>query len=287
MRGQLVINLQNALVQAGHPVPVVDGVYGHDTETALAEFQGAAGIPSTGQLDEESYLRLIHAGIPELFQRCLQITADFEGTGFTLANGNFDGQGITWGIVGFTLANGELSAMLRKIDSELPRVFENSFGSLATRMREVLDSAPRAQMDFANSISLGNGSRIESNWEEAFRKLGSDPGVQNIQLERVVNVYKNKADSDAAALNLQQELSVGLCFDVAVQNGGLKPEELSALRGAQATTESATRQLMAELVSERSKPKFRLDVLTRKMTFAIGTGTVHDAKYALDGWGLG
>ena len=48
----------------------------------------------------------------------LQITADYKGTGFTLANGNFDGAGITWGIVGFTLSNGELSTMLRDVDQQ-------------------------------------------------------------------------------------------------------------------------------------------------------------------------
>jgi len=286
VRGQIVIDLQKALVRAGHAVPIVDGVYGHDTEVAIAAFQRDAGLSETGQVDEETHWKLMQAGIPDLFLRCLQITADYEGTGFTLANGNFDGQGITWGIVGFTLANGELSAMLRDIASQFTQVFSDSFGSLAGRMREVLAAAPRAQMDFANSISRGDGSRIEHDWEEAFHKLGSDPNVQRIQLQRVVNVYKGKADSDAQVLNLQEELSVGLCFDVSVQNGGLNPGELSALRRNQSGNEGDTRMMMADLVSQRAKPRYRQDVLARKMTFATGSGTVHGDRYALDGWGF-
>jgi hypothetical protein len=33
-----------------------------------------------------------------------------------------------WGIVGFTLSNGELGRMLQQIDKDLPQVFSDAFG---------------------------------------------------------------------------------------------------------------------------------------------------------------
>ena len=35
-----------------------------------------------------------------------------------------------------------------------------------------------------------------------------------------------------------------------------------------------------------TKPRFRKDLLDRKMSFANGVGTVHGDQYELDGWGL-
>jgi hypothetical protein len=91
--------------------------------------------------------------------------------------------------------------MLRQIDQQFPNVFSNSFGPLAPQMREVLGQSLQQQMRFPDSISIGNGSRLQPDWAEAFRKLGADPNVQDIQMQRVVQVYKNKADADAQALN--------------------------------------------------------------------------------------
>ena len=234
-----------------------------------------------------TFEKLTNAAIPPVFHRALQITADYEGTGFGLANGNFVGAGITWGIVGFTLSNGELGRMLQQIDQQLPRIFSNAFGPLAARLRQVLAGSHADQMAFANSISIGNGNHVAHDWDEAFHQLGADPGVQDIQLARVDTVYKKIADDNAAALGLQEELSVALCFDVSVQNGGLKQSEVARVQQATAgQSEKQKRRFIAELVADRSNPRFRKDVLDRKMSFASGAGTVHGDEYELDGWGL-
>jgi hypothetical protein len=209
------------------------------------------------------------------------------GTGFGLANGNFDGAGITWGIVGFTFSNGELVRMLQQIDQQLPQVFSNAFGPLAGKLRNVLAGSHADQMAFANSISIGNGNHVAHDWDEAFHRLGADPGVQDIQLARVDTVYKKIADDNATALGLQEELSMALCFDVSVQNGGLKPSEVARVQQATAgQSEKQKRQFIADLVADRSNPRFRKDVLDRKMSFANGAGSVHGEQYELDGWGL-
>lgn len=50
--------------------------------------------------------------------------------------------------------------------------------------------------------------------------------------EGVAKVYKKIADDNAAALRLQAELSVALCFDVSVQNGGLKQSGVARVKEA-------------------------------------------------------
>jgi len=192
VRGQIVTDIQNALGKAGHPVPMVDGVYGRDTQTAVSDFQKAQGLPETGDVDDVTFERLTRAAIPPVFHRSLQITADYEGTGFGLANGNFDGAGITWGIVGFTFANGELVRMLQQIDKQLPQVFSDAFGLLGGKLRNVLAGSHADQMAFANSISIGNGNHVAHDWDEAFHRLGADPGVQVIQLPSGYRLQKDR-----------------------------------------------------------------------------------------------
>jgi hypothetical protein len=168
--------------------------------------------------------------------------------------------GIPWGIVGFTWANGELVKMLQQIDKELPEVFSDAFGPLAGKLRNVLAGSHADQMAFANSISIDDGNHVVHDWDVAFRRLGADPGVQAIQLARVDTVYKKIADQNLAALGLEEELSVALCFDVSVQNSGLTPSEVARVK--QATTgqsEKQKRLFIAELVADRSKGEFRKD----------------------------
>ena len=93
-------------------------------------FQEQNHLAATGKVDDETWQELMSSPAPDLRQRCLQITADLEGTGFTKAVGNFDGAGITWGIIGFTLSNGELGAVLTEIRSTHPAVFSAAFGEL-------------------------------------------------------------------------------------------------------------------------------------------------------------
>ena len=43
---------------------------------------------------------------PSLFERCLQVTARLEGHGYQMVAGDFDGAGLIWGVIGFTLKHG-------------------------------------------------------------------------------------------------------------------------------------------------------------------------------------
>ena len=227
---------------------------------------------------------------PDLKQRCLQITAEFEGTGFTKAVGNFDGAGITWGIIGFTLSNGELGAVLTEIRSRHPAVFSAAFGELEAKIVEVLNSSHAAQINFANSISLGSSKmRILDVWAKAFERLGSDPSVQAIQLQRTENFFEI-AERDRQRFNVQNELGLALCFDIAVQNGGIDSTERARIRAKidqnHPTTQQDLRIIIANVVAENSRPQFIEDVRRRKMTIATAEGTVHGSRFAVKTWGL-
>src|SRR5262245_50822161 len=96
-RGHLVKRLQRAL---GFSEPDIDGILGGQTRDGVKAFQKSNGLPETGLVDVDAWGGITGLAVPSVEERALALTADFEGHGFELAQGNFDGAGITWGVIG-------------------------------------------------------------------------------------------------------------------------------------------------------------------------------------------
>lgn len=293
-RGNIVVRLQQALQQQGFAPPVLakfaDGDYGEKTATAVRSLQQARGIATSGEIDAPTWGATLHEPLPTLFDRALQLTADFEGHGFGLAQGNFDGAGITWGIIGFTLAGGELQRVMQEIDRRAPGKVDAAFGDLAPAWRAVLAKPPREQIAWADGISLGaSKARLPPAWVQVFARLGALPVTQEVQVDAARQKYFEPALRSAQRLGLRTERGVALCFDTHVQSGGIKPEVFEAAAAfPSGATEGDRLPLLAEAIAQAvSRPQYRADVLARRMCIASGSGTVHGAPYKVASWGLG
>jgi hypothetical protein len=228
---------------------------------------------------------------PGILDRCLQLTADFEGHGFQKLVGNFDGAGLTWGIIGFTLQHGELQQILAEVQQNHPALFAQAFGNLQDELIRVLGQSRSEQLDWAERISTGSKKyRVEPRWEQAFATLGMFPEVQAIQLQRV-NKYWDIAIRDVGRFGLETDMGLALCFDIAVQNGGIDfaSEERRIKRWLDdnpGASERDRRVRIADVVAENSRPQYVEDVRQRKRTIATGEGEVHRARYATRDWGI-
>ena len=154
--GTVITDIQSSLNALSAFDISVDGVFGAQTQDALTGFQTARGLPVTGTVSDTTWTALMHSDEPPIFERCLQIVASFEGTGFTLIEGNFDGAGLTWGIIGFTLSNGELTDnLLQEISIRFPELLTQAFGHEATTLMQSIGPTSNSaqRMAFANSIS--------------------------------------------------------------------------------------------------------------------------------------
>jgi hypothetical protein len=208
--------------------------------------------------------------------------------------GNFDGAGITWGIIGFTLlAGGELGVVLRKINSDFPTLIPTAFGANAAELLRICDPTQTSEADqraFANSVTIGVAGVIEP-WNTSFQTLGGFPEVQALQTQRAHDIYWATAVGDCGALSMQEELDLALMFDVAVQNGGLQNNHLlQPIKDAFATempaTEQERRLIVTRFVTHASNPSSADDVNSRKSCISTGTGTVHGSNYLLSDWAL-
>ena len=293
LRGMIARRIQLDLLRqgfyAGAPERFCDGVYGNDTSTALALLQKARGLPDSGTVDADTWSQLTHDPLPSLFERCLSVTAEFEGHGFGLLQGNFDGAGLTWGVIGFTLSHGEIQRLLADAEDHMPGTLDRVLGPLADTWRSVTARPRAAQVDWANSISQGAGKvQADPAWKAAFARLGEEPVIKRLQMQRAYDAYFVPAAATAHRLQLRSELGVALAFDCHVQNGQSRQRAVAALEPlAGQVAESDMRLRLAQEVARRSAAKWQKDVLGRKSLLATGHATFRGRAYQLANWGLG
>lgn len=285
-RGDLIGQLQNALLTAGFNPGSCDEVFGSDTVRALNEYQKKNGLPCTGCVDEATWKPLMKCDAPSLFERALQLTMAFEGHNYTLAKGNFDGAWLTWGIIGFTMKFGQVQALILEICKTNPALVAEAFGPLADEIKSVCSASPTRQEQWATALTQKNGNLVEP-WHSAFQRFGSFPEVRAAQRQRAFEKYFKPALVTAEKWGLNSELGKALAFDIHVQNGGIKPAAVEQIRRQPpASGERQMRERIAHAVADNARPQYREDVRSRKLTIARGEGIVHGRKYALAQWAL-
>lgn len=281
-------DLRNLGFSAGPPDKFVDGDFGGFTETALAALQTQNGLPNHGAVDENTWGLLTEDPLPTLFERCLGLTAAFEGHGFTLLQGNFDGAGLTWGLIGFTLKSGEIQSLLRDAEAQQPGTLNRTLGVLTAEWMAIVQLPMADQLAFGDSLSRPDRKEVvRADWKAAFERLGNEAHVKRLQMDRAHHKYFVRAAASAQRLNLVSELGVALAFDVHVQNGGFKSAafELAAQLG-DTVSEAELRLRLADQVANSALPEWRDDVRKRKQTIASGVGSVHQHQFRLAAWGL-
>lgn len=238
-------------------------------------------------------------------QKALRITSTFE-TGrplsFSGVTGNFDGQGLSLGLLQWNFGKGSLQPLIRRFIARFPARFNAIFGADAARLQALLD--PHRHHDLMNFASLINDAHnhIVEPWLTRFTQLAEDPDFRQIQLDAVRPVM-DAAEHIAAILCLGTERGLALSFDIATQQGS---SWLNVEIGRTATHRGRTRDAMlrsrliqrqtqlghaltngerlaviANLVADTVLQRFREDVRRRKMTIVRGTGTVHGTQFDL------
>lgn len=284
--GDIVSELQLALV-SDSDLKAADRIYGPGTAAAVKQFQSQKSLPSTGAVDEDTWQDLMQRPVPAAGERALQLTAAFEGHGFGLAVGNFDGALLTWGIIGFTMASGEVQRIIQAVNNSHPELIQQAFGDNAKELLDFLSGTSLAQKEWANEHTLKSGALAEP-WHSMFATFGSFPEVQAEQIKHVQADYLSPAIKTATRLGFTTELGLALCFDIHVQTGGIKSAVMKTLQQQfqSVSVEPDRRKLVANAVADSASAKWKEDVRRRKLTVATGSGTVHGHQYQLTNWGL-
>ena len=292
VRGGQVIELQIGLEFLGFGRGGIDGIFGSQTESAVQAWQMSRRTNPDGWVDATVWRGVTRQDPPSLFRRCLSVTAAFEGHGYTHAAGNWDNAYLTWGIVGFTLRHGNLGEIVRRAEARHPGLMAQVIGhEKSDELMRIINSNSSTRRRWANHISRPPGRyKIQPDWADAFEMLGQRAELRTIQDEVARDVYWVKAVEDFRRFGLSDECDLALCFDTAVQNGGIDNEKAGLIAQGMAAAPGATgetrRSIMANAIADGSDPRYSEDVRSRRMTLATGAGAVHGAGYRIDLWGL-
>lgn len=247
----------------------------------------------------------------------LNISGSFEGAdGWANLTDNFDGQGVSMGLLNQCLGQGSLQPLLIKLRDSRPDVLTALLGP--ARLKSLLAMLARWQVDAAGEAVPGPFSRFDQpfeaailtapsankasvawavanlyaggkftpEWKAELTALASSPEFVSIQIAAAVDDHE-RALAAEARLGLRELRAYLMLFDVVVQNGSLYPEDLAdydAFARANPAADTAARlENILELRLRHVRPRFVADVRARKRAIIRGAGAVHGSPRDLPG----
>jgi len=289
-----------------------DSEWGAESSEELASPQDEAEAPLSFALDTEDESGLSGSGLTPAEQKAVEITSLFETGkrgGFYGLSGNFDGQGLSFGLVNWTIGTGSLQPLLRDFAKEHPARWVSVFGADASRFLQLIsrrDKAAQAEQHrFAvqemNTVSTNARGRkiwtVRQPWVGYFRKLSEDTAFQGIQVRYVRNLLA-RGDYYCRQFQLRSEQAFCFMFDAVASHGKwwlvkkfdrvekrrvLVEKALQALAsryGAGRIPESEVLLAIADVLASTSAQRWADNVRQRKRWFVTGE---HPRKRELEG----
>ena len=299
--GPEVERIQNRLRELGRYAGPIDGDFGGGTESAVVAFQRGTGLSPDGSVGAETWAALFPSEAmptPSLLSqsldlRCLALTGSFEtDTGFPDCfagiSGDFDGQGISFGVCQWNIGQDSLQPLLEEMDRTHRTVVDAIFHEFAPELRGVLAAPHDDQMAWARSIQNGRQAVAEP-WRGLFKTLGRSAEFQAIEAKFAGHLLDG-ARTLCAAYGVRSQRALALMFDIKVQNGSIGDIVRAQIQrdfaglpstGDPDAHEVARLRVIATRRAEVSNPRWVEDVRTRKLTIANGEGTVHGRHFTL------
>ena len=298
--GRLEVRLGELGLFSGAP----DNVYGGGVESAVKAFQKSKGLPPDGVVGDQTWAALFPgteapAVNPlvnaRLVQRCLALTGTFEtSTGipdcYAGLSGDFDGQGISFGVAQWNIGQGTLQPLLAEMIAQHEDVMNGLFHDRLDAFRTMLAAPRAAQLAWARGIQDPVRHSLFEPWNGLFKALGRTPEFQAIQVGHAGQIYQ-AALQLCARFGVTTERGAALMFDIRVQNYSISAAteakiraDFAAMAGGSAPMDAEIAKLrsIANRRAEASSARFVEDVRVRKLTIANGEGTVHGVPYDLE-----
>lgn len=227
-----------------------------------------------------------------VFDVCLKITSAFEGAGFGTVTGNFDGMGMSAGIMQWNIGTGSLQAYILNHINPMAYQFPEDITPLI--------KLPKAEaLLWFKDICLDASGKLKPDWLAAWRNMLVRPEVINLQ-KNACGKYFHQAREIAGKLGFSQSnlRAMAWAYDVAVQSWSLKIDKPEAHReqaqniltlyGAdnmmlwqaqQISDEQVVLVIATHLRALKCRPEYRADFFIRKCTIAVGIGIVHKTRH--------
>jgi hypothetical protein len=228
-------------------------------------------------------------------------TSKYEPDCYGVTAGNFDGAGLSHGIIQFNFKSGTIQPIWKDLINQYPDVCKNAFNNNLTDYNKwvdvVFNYTTTNQIAWADSITVfsydANGNKIQSSgrklkepWNSYFTALGKTPESIARQ-DKGVQPYLDLGESWKKKYSLWSRRGFLLCFDIAVQSGGLGATveaniqaDINALNPNNYTKEAYETEKMRIIATRKSEDpnigaEWRQSYKDRKLAIANGSGVVY------------
>lgn len=307
-QGDEVSRIQKKLKALGFYLGPVDGIFGGGTYGAVKAFQSSKDLLADGVVGPRTWKGLFRTTILEsalsqssLEYRCLALTGSFE-TGksipdcFAGLSGDFDGQGMSLGVLQWNFGRGSLQPLLEDMVNRYPETMESVFHEQLGVLLAALQSPKEELMSFVRSIQHPVKHYLYDPWKGSFKTLGRTREFQEMQV-KYAGALHQAALRHCKEYGIWSERAAALMFDIKVQNGSIsklvKTQILSdidrlGLDLSDRQREVEKMKIIANREAEAAKPAWVEDVRARKLCIARGGGKVHGISYDLaEQFGIG
>lgn len=223
-----------------------------------------------------------------MLETALKITGKFEGSGFDSFAGDFDGMGVSVGILQWNYGMGTLQKLLKS--------YHDKFGLIPAKcFPEAIDAS--AHMPAEEAVKFAKKMQT-AEWKKAWKSFLVTPQMKEVQMG-ALKPYADRALQLQRKWELKSVRSYCFFFDVAVQNGSMKvvmpkPASVEAFKRIVSRADQHNRELwetdvptaeqtiLMQAAWERAQlatVKWRTDVFVRKATIAMGEGIVHGKRW--------
>ena len=223
----------------------------------------------------------------EAHTRALMLTAQFEGSGngYKTIAGNFDGAGLSLGIIQFNIGSNTLQPLLTDILSENRPLVLSIFGDEKTGILEsMLNDSLEEQLKWAIGINDASGQSINAEWTEVFVTLCETSEFQAVQ-DKYIEKYKDRAIAKCALFGgFSTNRAYAFMFDCSVQCGGFYQNEVDNIRAL--ITDDMSEVDRLRVIANVMRTTRGEDGYTRRICIVNGTGIVHGASIDISDYGI-
>ena len=229
-----------------------------------------------------------------VFDVCLKTTASFEGSDFGTVTGNFDGCGLSLGLMQWNLRSETFKNYI------LSQVNLLSYDYFPVPITPLARLDGEQAVTWAKDVMLKIDGSVRDEWKIAWKEFLTNSAIINLQ-KVACGKYFHQAKCLAGRYGFKYEDKRAMAFfyDVSVQCWNMRDIENVDPHKEQATnilqmnssenmvtwcnTELTEDQqklvILAHYRSKKCLPEWRNDFFIRKATIAIGQGIVHKQKY--------
>ncbi len=301
--GEQVRQIERRLEELNLYAGPIDGAFGGGVQSGVKAFQRSHGLTPDGIVGPATWAALFPGKQPPdeteltknpLTQRCLALTGTFETSVgapdcYCGLAGNFDKQGISFGVLQWNLGQGTLQQLWSDMIAAHGDIAQTVFQDHLPALVAMLAMPRQQQLQWAQSIQDPRRFAVFEPWKGMFKALGRTPEFQAVQV-RHADQLRETAVTMCRNFGLASERALALMFDICVQNGAINRTTAATIRadfdalppGDAPGMEVAKMRIVANRRAEAAAARYVEDVRVRKLTIANGQGTVHNVPYDLE-----